>query len=224
MKRGACAQVQTKMVEFIGLPFSFSSKLNIWSLHVVVVQGRQQNLEKKKAWCTSRLVVLLIKPIAFLTFPLRHRRGFVMSLILRTAGRSQSISRVTSRRLFWCTKAMKWRTYMCSKIILYTKAKLFLIRESRNRHMSRGPCKYFFPLMWMTVLIIPNLLTYLLRPTSQASVYDKTFHRFFQAMLTESRYVVPFNVADRVICFLPLLTLPTLGCHKTSFEAISLAA
>ena len=43
-------------------------------------------------------------------------------------------------------------------------------------------------------------------------------------MLTESRYVVPFNVVDRVICFLPLLTLPTVGCHKTSFEAISLAA
>ena len=29
-----------KIVEFIALPFPFSSKLKIWSFHVVVVQGQ----------------------------------------------------------------------------------------------------------------------------------------------------------------------------------------
>ena len=36
------------MVEFIALPFLFSSKLKIWSLHVVVVQGQQINVQKKR--------------------------------------------------------------------------------------------------------------------------------------------------------------------------------
>ena len=43
-KRRDRAQVQTEMVEFITLPFPFSSKLTIWSFHVVVVQGQQRNL------------------------------------------------------------------------------------------------------------------------------------------------------------------------------------
>ena len=45
-KRGDRAQVQTEMVEFIALPFPFSSKLKIWSFHVVVVQGRTRNVQK----------------------------------------------------------------------------------------------------------------------------------------------------------------------------------
>ena len=48
MKRVDRAQVQTEMVEFIGLPFPFSSKLKFWSFHVVVVQGRQRNVQKKR--------------------------------------------------------------------------------------------------------------------------------------------------------------------------------
>ena len=48
MKRGDRAQVQTEMVEFIGLPFTFSSKLKIRSFHVVVVQRRQRNVQKKR--------------------------------------------------------------------------------------------------------------------------------------------------------------------------------
>ena len=44
--KGHRAQVQTEMVEFIGLPFQFSSKHKIWSFHVVVVQGRQRNVQK----------------------------------------------------------------------------------------------------------------------------------------------------------------------------------
>ena len=40
------ARVQTEIVEFIALPFPFSSKLKIWSFHVVVVQGQQRNVQK----------------------------------------------------------------------------------------------------------------------------------------------------------------------------------
>ena len=46
LMKGHRAQVQTEMVEFIGLPFQFSSKHKIWSFHVVVVQGRQRNVQK----------------------------------------------------------------------------------------------------------------------------------------------------------------------------------
>ena len=46
MKRGEGARLQTEMVEFRGLPISFSSKLKLWSFHVVVVQGRQRNVQK----------------------------------------------------------------------------------------------------------------------------------------------------------------------------------
>ena len=46
MKRGECARLKTEMVEFLGLPFPSSSKLKLWSFHVVVVQGRQRNVQK----------------------------------------------------------------------------------------------------------------------------------------------------------------------------------
>ena len=66
LKRGDRARVQTRFVEFIALPFSFSSKLKIWSFHVVVVQGQQRNqCTKKRDACADRGVALLIKPIAF---------------------------------------------------------------------------------------------------------------------------------------------------------------
>ena len=68
LKSGNRARVQTEMLEFIAVPFLLSSKLKIWSFHVVVVQGRHEMY--KKARCTCRLVVLLIKRIALLTFPL----------------------------------------------------------------------------------------------------------------------------------------------------------
>ena len=46
LKRGGSAEVQTEMLEFIALLFEFSSKLKILSFHVVVVQGRQRNVQK----------------------------------------------------------------------------------------------------------------------------------------------------------------------------------
>ena len=42
LKRGGRTRVQTGMVEFIALPFqSEKKKLEIWSFHVVVVQGAE---------------------------------------------------------------------------------------------------------------------------------------------------------------------------------------
>ena len=46
LKRGGHARVQTEMKEFIALPFPSLKKLKIWSFHVVVVQGRQRNVQK----------------------------------------------------------------------------------------------------------------------------------------------------------------------------------
>ena len=48
LKIGCRTRVQTEMVEFIVLPFPSSKKkiLKIWSFHVVVVHGRQRNVQK----------------------------------------------------------------------------------------------------------------------------------------------------------------------------------
>ena len=46
LKRLGRARVQAEMLEFIALPFPSSRKLKIWSFHVVVVQGRQRNVQK----------------------------------------------------------------------------------------------------------------------------------------------------------------------------------
>ena len=47
LKRGGRARVQTEMVQFIALPFPSSKNLKYLSFHVVVVQGRQRNLQKR---------------------------------------------------------------------------------------------------------------------------------------------------------------------------------
>ena len=65
VKKGGRVRIRAGMVEFIALSFPVSSKINFWPFHVVVVQGRQRNW-----WCTCRVVVLLIKSIAALTFRL----------------------------------------------------------------------------------------------------------------------------------------------------------
>ena len=68
LKRGDRARIQTKTAEFIALPFPLSSKLKIWSFHVVVVKGQQRNVQKSVITC--RVIVLLIKPFTFFRFPL----------------------------------------------------------------------------------------------------------------------------------------------------------
>ena len=67
LKRGGRARVQTEMVEFIALPFPFSSKIKIWSFHVTLVQGRQRNIQKKR---DARAELLFCsKPNAFFDVP-----------------------------------------------------------------------------------------------------------------------------------------------------------
>ena len=61
-----------RQVEFIALPFLFSSKLKIiWSFQIVVVQGRvwQSYLLIQKRMMLDRVVVLFINPIAFFDIP-----------------------------------------------------------------------------------------------------------------------------------------------------------
>ena len=48
LMRGGQPRVWTEMVEFIALPFLSSKKIKIWSFHVVVVQGRRINVQKKR--------------------------------------------------------------------------------------------------------------------------------------------------------------------------------
>ena len=63
LKRLGRPQVQTGMVEFIALPVPSSKQLKIWSFHVVVVQGRQRNVQKSvmhvQSCCFANLNLLL---------------------------------------------------------------------------------------------------------------------------------------------------------------------
>ena len=62
-------------------PFPFSSERKIWPFHVVVVQKRQRNFQK--AWCTCRVVILLI--LLFWRSRCCRRRSFVRN----SQGRSE---------------------------------------------------------------------------------------------------------------------------------------
>ena len=94
LKRGDRARVQTEMVEFMALPFLFSNKLKKWSFHTYFTSQlcRDSKEMYKKACCTCRVVVLLIKPIAFLTFPCRRRRSFVRSLVCHVPNLTDELS------------------------------------------------------------------------------------------------------------------------------------
>ena len=76
LKRRDCTQALTKIVEFMGLPFPFPSKLKIWSFHVLVMRGLQRNVQKSVMHLQSCCFV--INPVAFLTLPLPSR-AFVVS-------------------------------------------------------------------------------------------------------------------------------------------------
>ena len=54
--------------EIYRLAVPFSNQLKIWSFHVVIVQGRQRNVQKSMMHVLS--FVFLIKPVGFLTLPL----------------------------------------------------------------------------------------------------------------------------------------------------------
>ena len=104
LKRGDRVRVQTEMVEFIALPFPFSSKLKIWSFHVVVVQGQQRNVQKSVMTC--RVVVLLIKPIALWHSHCRRYRSFVRSLQLGRRRWQRRATRILQGFTFSCKLAL----------------------------------------------------------------------------------------------------------------------
>ena len=54
-----------------------SCQREIRHLHVIVMQKRQRNVPKK-TWCTCKVVVLLIEPIAFLPFSLPSSPSLLM--------------------------------------------------------------------------------------------------------------------------------------------------
>ena len=64
LKRRDRAQVLTELVEFIGLPFPFPKKLKIWSFHVVVMQGLQRNVQKKRD-ARAKLLFCLLNLLLF---------------------------------------------------------------------------------------------------------------------------------------------------------------
>ena len=72
-----------------------SRKMEIRNFHVVVVQWRQKDVQK--SWCTCRLVVLPIKPIAFLRSRCRRRRRILKSLLTREV-QSRGARGVVGRR------------------------------------------------------------------------------------------------------------------------------
>ena len=79
LKTGDCSRVQTEIVKYIAFPFPFSSKLNIWSFHVVVVQGQQGNVQKSVMHVQSCFFFCLLNLLLFWSSPCRRRRCFVMS-------------------------------------------------------------------------------------------------------------------------------------------------
>ena len=83
--------------------FTSSIKCEIRDFHAVVVQWRKEMY--KKVCCTCKVVVLLIKPIACLTFSLLSPAHFGPSLLL------------VSKVAYWVTFNMQWsleRHRLCS--------------------------------------------------------------------------------------------------------------
>ena len=70
LKRGDRVRVQREMVQFIALPLPFSSQLKIWSFHVVVVQGRQRNVQKSMMHVLSCCFAQLLLPSQFRKVPI----------------------------------------------------------------------------------------------------------------------------------------------------------
>ena len=79
LKSGGRARVQTETVEFIVLSFPYSSKLKVWSFHVVVVQVQQRNVQNKRD-ARAGLLFCSLNLLFFWRSPCRRRRSFVRSL------------------------------------------------------------------------------------------------------------------------------------------------
>ena len=86
LKRGERARIQTEMVEFKALPFPFSSKIKIWSFHVVAVQVQQRNVQKSLMYVQSCCFALNL--LLFWRSFCRRRRSLVRSLLRSKDGES----------------------------------------------------------------------------------------------------------------------------------------
>ena len=84
LKRGDHARVQTEVVEFIVLPFLFSSKLKIWSFHVRSFAGTVRKCTKKRDARAELLFCSL--NLLFSRSPRRRHRSFVryLAILLET--------------------------------------------------------------------------------------------------------------------------------------------
>lgn len=60
LKREYRIWVQREMVEFVVLPFPFSSQLKIWSFHIRVVQWWQRNVQKSLMDMQSCCFLLIV--------------------------------------------------------------------------------------------------------------------------------------------------------------------
>ena len=66
LKRGDRARVQTEMVEFNAACRSRSQlNLNFGHFTLSVVQGQQRSVQKKRQWCTCRVVVFPLNLLGF---------------------------------------------------------------------------------------------------------------------------------------------------------------
>ena len=65
LKRRGHARVKTEIVELIALPFLSSTKLKIWSFHVVVVQGRAAKKCTKKHDARAELLFCQLNLLLF---------------------------------------------------------------------------------------------------------------------------------------------------------------
>ena len=77
-------RVLTEMVEFIALPSPFSSKLKIWSFHVVIMQRLQRNVQKSVMHVQSCCFAHKFHCF-FWRSRCRRRRSFVRSPLTKKA-------------------------------------------------------------------------------------------------------------------------------------------
>ena len=82
LKRRGRTRVKTEIVEIIALPFPSSTKLKIWSFHVVVVEGRAAKKNVQKSVMHVRSCCFLTKPTDFRRSRCRRRRSFVFSHVV----------------------------------------------------------------------------------------------------------------------------------------------
>ena len=97
LKRGGRSLVHTEMVKFISLPFPSSKKLKIWSFHVIVVQERQRNLQKKCGAPAELFCCRCHHRRSFVRSPVHVRRQLLLKLMLKSLERSLSAPALAGR-------------------------------------------------------------------------------------------------------------------------------